>query len=119
MSVSELSNLGDTQVEMDRRRQENAVSKKMARKHREKLRRKRKFASNVVVKSTQRLASAITTMKKSPSWLLSTSTSVAAVACSQTCSEILEVIRSMGYVRVGEDTPEPQVAETEEATQSA
>ena len=118
MSVSELSNLGDTQVEMDRRRQERRLEENGTEASREvktekKVRKQRRRQIDPTTcerdYNNEEIAfmAAIDEYKRRSGRMF------------PTCSEILEVIRSMGYVRASEEIVEPQAAETEEATQSA
>ncbi len=118
MSVSELSNAGDTQVEMDRRRQERRLedngTEAREGKPEKKVRKQRRRQIDPTTcerdYNNEEIAfmAAIDEYKRRSGRMF------------PTCSEILEVIRSMGYVRVNEETTaEPQVVETEEAAHSA
>ena len=113
MSVSELSNVGDTQVEMDRRRQErrledngtDAVAPKAEKKVRKQRRRQIDPTTCERDYNNEEIAfmAAVDEYKRRSGRMF------------PTCSEILEVIRAMGYVRVADENEvaEPEVVEAE------
>lgn len=105
MSVSELSNVGDTLVEMDRRRKERRLEDKSTEvstpkpEKRVKKQRRRQIDPTTCEReySDDEIAfmHAIDEYKRRSGRMF------------PTCSEILEVIREMGYVRVSETTAAP------------